>query len=1029
MNNINDSDLENNNTSTINNNENNNNNPASVNNNVVGAGAAAVPVDASTGGSPVDQPQNEATSQVSGGAGNVSNPSEEVENASVSLRTDNNTVLSNDSPSSSGIDASNDSGSTNQGTSVDSVTSGTGNGSQTTSNGTHAATNQTTTSSNNTSTSATGSTGESISSGGSNTGSGNDTGSNDNEARNGSSSGNNASNDASTPGSNNTGNNTSTGGNNNTTGNNTTTGGTNNGNNTTGGSNTGNNTTRGNTNTAGNNGPAGGTNRSRNRNQNNPILHVRDRLFHALFYRIAITYARAFPKPLRRFLEFAILVKALVVLGILVYIHIVFARTPINCLQHVQKSWPRHGILRVEIVKNASDNYSIINSYEKEYSDYQLFVDGDLAHDLVGEHDEPWNDTELLNSDNSTNRTSIKVEDIIGVEVAGEQSPEKQDADYGNMTTEDLIEEKTIYEEVPETLKDTITELEMLAKAVWPEEKYIVEYALEYGFLRLSPKTRQRLNITVMLVTLDPSKDECFGDGFSRFLLEEFLGYDDILMSSIKQLAEQEENKGFLRNVVTGEHYRFVSMWMARSSYVAAAFIMLVFTISVSTLLRYSHHQIFLFIVDLLQMLEMNASVAFPAAPLLTVILALVGMEAIMSEFFNDTTTAFYIILIVWIADQYDAICCHTYISKRHWLRFFYLYHFAFYAYHYRFNGQYSGLALFTSWLFIQHSMIYFFHHYELPAILQQARIQEIIQHGGNPGAQNQRNQNNGRPREDGNDNPETQLPNQNGTTGNENNGNNAPDQNQQVRVANQGLRFNARMLERSVNDLLASLNARVNPNNPNRQNNPVALNMVRVVTPGNFMRTCFRLVRNQTNTVTNDAQTETQVNVEEASTGESDNVENSSTRNSDNIVPATVADVNSDVVNNVPETLNINSASTDNSTSDITSEHVSIGAVGNTAKGNDTEKNTSLHNLKKMPENRSRPSSDKLVFKTQKDINSSEPILNSVCPSDGATAQNTKPITVENLQNALDMCSNISPAVQSGNSSKISLNYSNSNS
>jgi hypothetical protein len=32
-----------------------------------------------------------------------------------------------------------------------------------------------------------------------------------------------------------------------------------------------------------------------------------------------------------------------------------------------------------------------------------------------------------------------------------------------------------------------------------------VEYALEYGFLRLSPKTRQRLNITVMLVTLGKS--------------------------------------------------------------------------------------------------------------------------------------------------------------------------------------------------------------------------------------------------------------------------------------------------------------------------------------------------------------------------------------------------------------------------------------------------------------------------------------------------------------------------------------------
>ncbi|XP_014476480.1 PREDICTED: membralin-like [Dinoponera quadriceps] len=144
-------------------------------------------------------------------------------------------------------------------------------------------------------------------------------------------------------------------------------------------------------------------------------------------------------------------------------------------------------------------------------------------------------------------------------------------------------------------------------------------------------------------------------------------------------------------------------------------------------LLRYSHHQIFVFIVDLIQMLEFNLTVSLPAASLLTVILALVGMEALMSEFFNDTTTAFYIILIVWVADQYDAICCHTPLTKRHWLRFFYLYHFSFYAYHYRFNGQYSSLALVTSWLFIQHSMLYFFHHYELPVILQQAQLQQLL--------------------------------------------------------------------------------------------------------------------------------------------------------------------------------------------------------------------------------------------------------------------------------------------------------------
>ena len=53
------------------------------------------------------------------------------------------------------------------------------------------------------------------------------------------------------------------------------------------------------------------------------------------------------------------------VLFILAYIHLVFARAPITCLEGIQKEWPRDGILRVEIVKNASDDYNIMNSYEK----------------------------------------------------------------------------------------------------------------------------------------------------------------------------------------------------------------------------------------------------------------------------------------------------------------------------------------------------------------------------------------------------------------------------------------------------------------------------------------------------------------------------------------------------------------------------------------------------------------------------------------------------------------------------------------
>ena len=83
---------------------------------------------------------------------------------------------------------------------------------------------------------------------------------------------------------------------------------------------------------------------------------------------------------------------------------------------------------------------------------------------------------------------------------------------------------------------------------VFPDDEYIVEYSLEIGFLRLSPATRQKLDIPVHIEVLDPNNNKCFGNPLSRFLLDNFLGYDDVLMSSIKSLAEKEDNKVFCFN-------------------------------------------------------------------------------------------------------------------------------------------------------------------------------------------------------------------------------------------------------------------------------------------------------------------------------------------------------------------------------------------------------------------------------------------------------------------------------------------------
>lgn len=54
----------------------------------------------------------------------------------------------------------------------------------------------------------------------------------------------------------------------------------------------------------------GGANRIRNPNINqNPLINVRDRLFHALFFKMAVTYARLFPPSFRRIFEFFVLLK------------------------------------------------------------------------------------------------------------------------------------------------------------------------------------------------------------------------------------------------------------------------------------------------------------------------------------------------------------------------------------------------------------------------------------------------------------------------------------------------------------------------------------------------------------------------------------------------------------------------------------------------------------------------------------------------------------------------------------------------
>lgn len=101
-----------------------------------------------------------------------------------------------------------------------------------------------------------------------------------------------------------------------------------------------------------------------------PLFNIQSRLFHTLFHRLTLTYARACPRPVRRIIETMFLMKAMLCFFMLVYIHITFARRPVQCLESYKDLWPRDGILRVEVIRDFEEDpsfpYTVEQSYEKE---------------------------------------------------------------------------------------------------------------------------------------------------------------------------------------------------------------------------------------------------------------------------------------------------------------------------------------------------------------------------------------------------------------------------------------------------------------------------------------------------------------------------------------------------------------------------------------------------------------------------------------------------------------------------------------
>ncbi|VDO85007.1 unnamed protein product [Haemonchus placei] len=70
---------------------------------------------------------------------------------------------------------------------------------------------------------------------------------------------------------------------------------------------------------------------------------VRDRLFHAMLVKVALSYSSHVSIFWRRVIEFISLLIALCLLFTLLFVHLMFTRSSATCLDHIRDTWPRDG--------------------------------------------------------------------------------------------------------------------------------------------------------------------------------------------------------------------------------------------------------------------------------------------------------------------------------------------------------------------------------------------------------------------------------------------------------------------------------------------------------------------------------------------------------------------------------------------------------------------------------------------------------------------------------------------------------------
>ncbi|KAI7743551.1 hypothetical protein M8C21_000750 [Ambrosia artemisiifolia] len=225
-------------------------------------------------------------------------------------------------------------------------------------------------------------------------------------------------------------------------------------------------------------------------------------------------------------------------------------------------------------------------------------------------------------------------------------------------------------------------------------------------------------------------KDESRGR-WQQLLINRLVGYDTILMNSLLNSPGQ----GYLFNYQTSEFYNltYAHEKPERSAnfgdYFAtkcgvlmmSLFVFFTTTMSVSFTLRETQTRMLKFTVQL----QHHARHRLPTFQLIFVhvieslvfVPIMIGILFFLFEFYDDQLLAFMVLILVWLCELFTLISVRTPISMKFFPRFFLLYFLVFHIYFFSYTHGFSYLALSTTSAFMLHLILYFWNHFEVPAL------------------------------------------------------------------------------------------------------------------------------------------------------------------------------------------------------------------------------------------------------------------------------------------------------------------------